>query len=415
MYSIISQQASKTGSIPYYFKKIEDKNEAKSYQREIKSFNPNSPFSAQRLKRLEKKAFVSGEDFLDMPIPRPNVMQSWCEFYSMYKTFLKLNGNVYIYMLTPEDGANAGEPQAYYLLPSHLIEIVVKNDVDYLMIDESPVDHYVLIEGAQFSKFPAKDVVHIKLPNANFDFNGAHLYGQSPLRAALKNIEASNSAMDQNIKTLKNSGAYGLIHGKTQPLTQGQASELKDRLKEMDDDPSRMSKIAGMSQEIGFTRLSLTADELKPFDYLNYDKKEIAACLNWVLMDNNTSDFGNTMKEIKKQRLVDDILPDLELFQEAFNDIILPKYKKYNGYMLIFDASTLPEMQMDIEILVRWNSSALLDGVINRNEYRENLGYPVIKSEEFERYTTKMGIVPLEEAFIEVEELEEEEDVIINE
>ena len=154
VYSIISQQASKTGSIPYYFKKIEDKNEAKSYQREIKSFNPNSPFSAQRLKRLEKKAFVSGEDFLDMPIPRPNVMQSWCEFYSMYKTFLKLNGNVYIYMLTPDNGANAGAPQAFYLLPSHLMEIVVKDDVNYLMVDESPVDHYVLIEGAQYSKFP---------------------------------------------------------------------------------------------------------------------------------------------------------------------------------------------------------------------------------------------------------------------
>ena len=34
-----------------------------------------------------------------------------------------------------------------------------------------------------------------------------------------------------NIKTLKNSGAYGFIHGKTHPITPDQAAELKERLK----------------------------------------------------------------------------------------------------------------------------------------------------------------------------------------
>ena len=51
--------------------------------------------------------------------------------------------------------------------------------------------------------------------------------------------------------------------------------------------------------------------------------------------------------------------------------------------------------------LTTWLSTALLDGTINRNEYRDALNYPIIDNNpDFERYTTKMGVIPLEEAFI---------------
>ena len=43
----------------------------------------------------------------------------------------------------------------------------------------------------------------------------------------------------------------------------------------MDADPDKLGKIAGVSAEIGFTRLSLTTDELKLFEYLNFDQKQI--------------------------------------------------------------------------------------------------------------------------------------------
>ena len=51
--------------------------------------------------------------------------------------------------------------------------------------------------------------------------------------------------------------------------------------------------------------------------------------------------------------------------------------------------------------LTAWLSTALLDGTITRNEYREALNYPIIEgNNDFERFTTKMGIVPLEETFM---------------
>tara|TARA_R110000782_G_scaffold2891_2_gene10758 strand:- start:4405 stop:5802 length:1398 start_codon:yes stop_codon:yes gene_type:complete len=406
VYSIIQAQAKKTAAIPYFIKKVENETKAKAFKREIKRSNIADPQTKIFLKNLENKAFVPGDDNMDFPLANPNVEQTWTEFMAMYKTYMKMTGNCYIYMVAPEEGANKGVPIAMYILPAHLIEIVVKTDANYL-IDEDPVDYYSLIEGTVWADFKSESVVHIKYPNPEFSLTGSHLYGQSPLRAALRNLECANEAITQNIKTMKNSGAFGIIHGKTNPLTPDQASEIKSRLTEMDNDPTRLSNIAGVSAEVGFTRMSLPTKDLMPFDYLNFDKKEIANCLNWFLIDSSISDYGGTIKEIKKENVVADIMPDLGLFENAFNMEILPRFKNYQNTMLVFDASTLPEMQSDMATLTNWLSTALLDGTITRNEYREALNYPIIEGNaDFERYTTKMGIVPLEETFIAPEEPE---------
>jgi len=403
VYSIVNQQARKSAKVPFYIKKVDDEQKAKQFLVEIKKENIGQPQVKLNAKALEKKAFSEVET-MDMPIEKPNIFQSWGEFISLYKTFLKLTGNVYIYMMAPENGVNAGAPMAFYLLPSHLIDIVLKPGAN-LLIDDSPIDYYRLIEGAVYKDFPAESVVHIKYSNPNFDINGSHLYGQSPLKSALKNIESANEALTQNIKTLKNSGAFGFIHGKQQPLNPDQAQELKDRLKEMDNSPERLSNIAGVSAEVGFTRLTLTTDELQPFAYLSYDEKQLCNVLGWSdkLLNNDAGAKYSNIQESRKQVVTDDIMPDLGLLEQAFNDVILPKYTKYANTMLYFDVSTLPEMQLDMASLTSWLTRALKDGVINRNEYREALNYPILEEEEMDVYTVSGKLNPLERA------LEEEE------
>ena len=403
VYSIVNQQARKSAKVPFYIKKVDDEQKAKQFLVEIKKENIGQPQVKLNAKALEKKAFSEVET-MDMPIEKPNIFQSWGEFISLYKTFLKLTGNVYIYMMAPENGVNAGAPMAFYLLPSHLIDIVLKPGAN-LLIDDSPIDYYRLIEGAVYQDFPAESVVHIKYSNPNFDINGSHLYGQSPLKSALKNIESANEALTQNIKTLKNSGAFGFIHGKQQPLNPDQAQELKDRLREMDNSPERLSNIAGVSAEVGFTRLTLTTDELQPFAYLSYDEKQLCNVLGWSdkLLNNDAGAKYSNIQESRKQVVTDDIMPDLGLLEQAFNDVILPKYTKYANTMLYFDVSTLPEMQLDMASLTSWLTRALKDGVINRNEYREALNYPILDEDEMDVYTVSGKLNPLERA------LEEEE------
>ena len=396
VFSIINQQAIKTASIPYYIKEVEDK-KAKNKLDVLLKATDNNLTPQQQIKKilLENKAFKDG--LMDMPLEVPNPNQSWSEFHALYKTFLKLTGNVYIYMLKPEEGMNAGTPIAIYILPSHNIEIVVKDKVS-LLGTESPVKGYMLIEGRQYLEFEAENVIHIKYSNPNYSEDGEHLYGQSPLRAALKNLQSSNKGLDLNIKTLQNGGAFGLIHGKSAAFTENQAKELKERLTEMNNNPEDLAKIAGVSAEVGFTRLSLTSAELKPFDYLKFDKQQIADVLNWMIDDENRGDFGGTINEIKKSRVTDNIQPDLLLLQDALNKYFLPLFKGYENSELIYDISELPEMQQDTKTTVEWVKILLDSAVINRAEARDILTFVPLEDDNMKVFTVVNDLLTLDEA-----------------
>ncbi len=396
VYSIINQQATKTASIPFSVKRIKDERSLNKLK-QIRLATKGDYTVQQTVKKLllEEKAF--SDEVVPFPMIAPNVTQTWTEFIALFKTFLKLTGNVYIFILAPKEGPNTGKPLQVYLLPSHLIQIVVKTKADLLGID-SPVRSYILTEGKSYIEFQAEDVIHIKYPNPNYDESGSHLYGQSPLRAALRNMQSSNTAIDLNVRTLKSGGAFGFIHGTKTALTPTQAAELKERLSEMNSSTELLAKIAGVSAEVGFTRLSLTSEELQPFTYLDWDEKQIANCLSWVIDDGKRGDFGGTINELRKQRITDNIQPDLELLTEAINTKFLVRFKGYDKTVIEFDYTELPEMQTDIKELVAWLKDALDRGVINRDEFRIAINYPAIRDKNMEAFTVSMETMTLDEA-----------------
>jgi hypothetical protein len=377
--AIINQQASKTTSVPYYIKKIEDKNARKK----LKEY-PNDPTFQQKIaiKKLESKAYKTDSE-LPMPLPHPNPNQTWNDIFFLYKVYLKACGNVYFYKQTVSEGSNAGKPLALYILPSHWMQIVLKPQADILSI-ENPIDYFIMQQGNQFIKFPADQVIHIKRSNPFFDNSGTHLYGYSELMAAIRNINSSNNAIDNNTKTMLNSGVYGFIHAGdgASPLTSEQATELKGRLIDMDNNKGRLSNIAGSSAKVGFTRISLTTDELKPFDYLSYDRRTLANCLNWNVdllnEEKSGSGFGvDTMNEARKRVITDNIKPDLDLLADYLNIEFIQKFKGYENTEIIWDVSELPEMQTSNKEMLSWMELAPL----TPNEIRYALNYEPVEQD----------------------------------
>ena len=265
-------------------------------------------------------------------------------------------------------------PRQVYVLPSHLVKIVLKKDDD-LLSDENVIDKYMLTDGASFVEFPEEDVIQINTANPSFDFDGSHLYGLSPLRAAFRNITASDAALDNNVKTMRNSGVFGFITAKdaNTPFTAEQAASVKERLVEMDLSSSRLSKIAGASVPIDFTRLSLNTDELKPFEYLKHNQKAIANVLGWsdALLNNDDGGRYDKQKEERKRVITDNIQPDLIKLAEALNKEFLPLFKGYENHILEWDITELPEMQEDYKEMLEWMNSA----PITPNEIREAIKY----------------------------------------
>lgn len=398
VFSVIRQQSTKTASIPYSIRKVEDE-KAKSKLNVLLKATNNNLTAQQQIKKvvLENKAF--SDDVLDMPLEVPNPLQTWTEFHDLYKTFFALTGNVYLYMLRPEDGMNKGTPLAIYILPSHLTQIVLKPKVSLLGI-ESPVSHYILTQGNQYVEFKAENVIHIKSSNPNYDEDGRHLYGQSRLQAGLRNMQSSNKGLDLNIKTLQSGGAFGFIHGTNIPLTTEQSLELKDRLKEMNESGEDLAKITGMSGELAFTRISLTTAELQPFEYLNFDQKQICNVLGWddLLLNNDSGAKFDNVDSARKRVVTDNIQPDLLLLQDALNNYFLPLFKGYENTEIIYDISELPEMQQDTKTMVDWVVLLLDRGVLNRNEAREVVTFIKLDNPSMEVYTVVNDLLTLDEA-----------------
>lgn len=397
VFAVVSQKATEVTRIPYFIKSVKDEQQKDNFsQLKITNKNILTPQLAIKKALLESKAFE--EKQLMMPLDKPNPNQSWREFFALYETFMDLTGNFYMYMLSPEDGMNAGTPIEIYILPSHLMQIVLKDRADILN-DSQPISHYILTEGNQYVKFECEDVIHIKLPNPNFDLAGSHLYGQSPLRSALTNIQSSNSATTLNAKTLANGGSFGFLSTK-EPLTPEQAIQLKDRLVEMDNSEKRLSNIAGSAKEVVFTRISLTTDELKPFDYLEYDQKAICNVLHWddKLLNSDDGAKYDNYKTALRRAITSGISPNLRLLEECFNSELLPRFKGYENTVLIFDETELPEMQDDMANLTQWLNNALDRGVITRDEYRLAINYAEIGTPETQQLTVNTSTISLAEA-----------------
>ena len=377
--AIVNQMASKTTAVPYIIKPIKDDD---SYNKKKRLPIELSYIQKKQYNLLNKEAHKDIEQ--PMPLLRPNPNQTWNDILFLYKVYLKVCGNVYLYKLSPQEGSNAGQPLQLYILPSHWVQIVLKSNASALGT-ENPIDYYILEQGNRFIKFEEKDIIHIKRANPFYNQNGSHLYGYSELMAAIRNINSSNSGIDQNVKTMQNSGVYGFIHaGDGQsPLTSEQAQDLKARMVDMDNETGRLSNIAGASGKLGFTRISLTTDELKPFDYLSNDRRTLCNCLNWSVdllnEPKNGSGFGvDTMIEARKRVIVDNIKPDLDLLASYLNTEFIQKFKGYEKSVIEFDISEMPEMQTDTAKMIDW----MVKAPLTPDEIREAINYEAIESEE---------------------------------
>jgi len=418
VYSVINMAATKVSSVPTFLKKVDNKQAKAQLDRmlQTKGVLPAGELAKKRI--LESKAYSQSQGEIPEPLERPNYYQTWTEFYALWQTFMMLNGNAYIYMLYPKEGPNKGVPKQVFLLPSQYMQIVIRDGAfkdeegnisedQYLNLD-SPIDHYIMNFGNSYIQFPRECVIHSKYPNPNYDLNGSHLYGQSPLKAALKNLNINNSATDQNIKAMQNGGVFGFIHGtdSNQPLTPDQAQALKQSLVEMERDAGTLSRFKGSSAPVGFTKLSLNTDELKPFEFLRYSAQEICNVYAWpsgFFGVNGEPKYDNA--DIQWRMAISNrIQPDLCILAQDLNSQFYPRFKNMQGVVKVWDVSELPEMQTDMVSLTTWLTQALDRGVITPEEYRIALKYPETGQEYMNKHYIKTGYEPLEDISLGLED-----------
>ncbi len=401
VYAVVNQIATKSAAVPFSIRQVKDKTTARQFKSYQGSKLRGDARARMELKILGAEAY--DQTPMELPFSMPNPHQSWVELIHLYSVFWNTCGEVYLYWTTPNGGPNAGKPAQLFVLPSHLMQIVVKQGWQNLAPGESPVAYYQLIHQEFAAKFPAERVMHVTMSNPQYDYQGRHLYGMSPLMSVWSEIMAGNEGNANNLRMQKSGGAIGFLHGKREVLEEDQAKQLRDRIVEMRNDPTAMAQIAGISMDIGFTRVALDPHDMQTYANQQYVQKKICNALGWSdkLLNNDEGAKYDNMTQAYKAVITNKLMPDLNQLEVLLTQRFLPLFgNKYKNAAWVFHYQELPELQEDIKEQVEWILPLIREAVITRREGRMLLNLKEDPNPLLDVYTANVNTLPLADAMI---------------
>lgn len=327
-------------------------------------------------------------------ITYPNEEEIWQDHVTNNCGFKLLTGDSYQYGTPLKAGANQGIPDSLDTLPAHLMTIKTT--------DEFPprASSYELMTWNQ--RFTKEEILHEKYWNPDWGFQGQHLYGLSPLKAALKNITRNNSAKDSSTAKFQNGGVEGFAYFDDQRFSaeQGlqQMQALKIKMAEEYSGPDNAGKISMSGYKMGYIPLGLSPVELAIIESEKWDA--IMFCNIFGVppeLLGLVQKTYNNVKEAEKALTTRCAIPLLTSKKNYLNRKLLTDwgFKGKNVY-LDYDTDCFTELQVDI--------TETLTGITKLtmrtpNEEREAIGWDALKEPEAYEVWVNDGskMVPLED------------------
>lgn len=335
VYSIISFIAQKAGSIPWGVYEVKNDKALRLY----KSAGYN--FYRQMIKT---KALVALPDHdLNELLLHPNQLQGWAEYCEQFVGFKLVTGDAYIQAIGPKGGVNAGSIRELWNIPSQIIKPVAG-------------DRMQVVKGYQYLQetdlIPPEQIIHLKYWTPEY-YNGAFLYGLSPLRAGKRIVTKSNASYDASVSSFQNMGAFGIISagGKNidQQLTEEQADMIERRFAKKTG-PRNWGKPLITSADIKWEQIGMSPVDLNIIESDKMDFRTLCSIYHVpseLFNDADNKTYSNT-KEAGSAVYTNAVLPQLDQFRDSFNMYI---GKRYPGVYVDYDASMISELQDDLQYM----------------------------------------------------------------
>lgn len=336
IYSIIKQITDKMSAVPFYLYEIQDTKKLKRY----KSFTLNKNLMSaealiakdQSLKEVDSHKII---DLLD----QPNEYQQWSEFVKNVIGYKLITGNSYIYGSKPEIGVNKDKIIGLSVLPAQLMNIVATGNI---------VEYYNLSGNNQ--RLEKDSILHLKYWNPDFN-NSLHLYGQSPLKAAQKVMQLSNTAYETQASIIQNKGAYGMLFDKSQSLDDVQMQQLKDRFMN-----ATANELMMVSADLQFTQFGQTAEDMQIMESMGMNLRDLCNIYSFpsLLLGDDTQKTYSNYEQAEKSLIYNVVVPELTTLRDSLNKWLCPAYSKADGkqYFIDFDITVLPQLAADMDKVV---------------------------------------------------------------
>lgn len=388
VYSLINKISAAATNVPLQVFEKRDTGALKEYKCMTNGLmNDSAIVKSTILKNKALKPAFSSD--LQMLLDQPNPMQGYSEWVMDHMGFKLITGDSFIYGIRPETGANKGKIKEMHVLPSQYVEIHTGGIM-------KPIEGYSLSlynGGVSKAKIPYDDLAHIKTFNPDYSSPGNHLYGQSPLQAAYRDLATNNDSTETGLAFLQNQGARGILAPDTSlPLTEEQAAAIRDKYKAKYSGAKNAGDIMITSMMFKWIDMGMPAADVALIEQFELSRAQLANVYNVpvVLLNDNNSNSFNNYREAKKQFYLEAVFPELISLRDELNRWLSPSYGKQ--YYIDFDFTAVPELQEDMEKVTRQLSLAWW---ISPNEKREAMKYEPRDEKEMDDIYILANFLPL--------------------
>ena len=356
VYSIIKLITDKAKIAPFHVYKVVDEKAAKKY----KSLAAQKDINLKELETLHKKAYelYTGDQRLNELLKYPNEEDCWSDLVEQWCGFKLITGNSFIYGKLIEAGNNQGKPYELFALPSQYMAIIAN-------INVFPPTRagYQLYYGQMWS-FDTKEILHDKYFNPQWGVTGGQLYGQSPLRAAAKNLTRSNEAKTAAVASFQNGGPAGVLFMNDERFDptsgQAQAQALKTAVSQKGG-AANFNSIAVSGYKVDWKQIGLSPVELNIIESEKWDLKalcNIYGVPSQLLNDSDSKTYNN-QREGEKALTLRCAIPLLNALTENLNRKLHTDwgYKGTNLYV-DYDLSVYGELEANKAEQTAWLNTA---------------------------------------------------------
>jgi HK97 family phage portal protein len=356
VFSIVQFLARKASSIPWYVYELEKGSEAKKSLYEYKKLtNLRGGVSGSNFEKalMKRKNAYRENIVMDTPLAklldRPNQYQAQDAFLENlfgYR-FLTGEGNIY-----GNDGNLGGRFAELNVLPTQ-----------YLAIYPDPNDWYGLVgyklnvgKGRDIKK---ENVLMWKGWNPEFnDVTRSHMRGVSPIKAAYKTLRMSNNAYDASAQMAGNGGAKGAIVPKAMQsgiyagVNENQAAMIQDAINTRINGTHNKGRIGVLQTPWDYLNFGLSSIDMELIKAMQVSLQQWCRVfgLPAVIFDTDTSSYNNYQNAMR-DLVTNTIVPMCANLRDELNHWLLPRYG--DNLFIDFDITALPEMQQDMERMVR--------------------------------------------------------------
>ena len=346
---------------------------------------------------------VDNHPLLDL-LYNPSPTQSQVEWFQGLYSYLLISGNNYMLSV---GGDNTPPTELYNLRPDRIQirtgQRAMPQSYDY-MIGGQIVESYEVDQATGNSK-----IKHIKMFNPLDDY-----YGMSPIQASSVDIDQHNLANKHNVNLLQNgarpSGAVIFKPkdetGGSVQLSDNQRSQLQSDINSRFSGTGNAGRPMLLEGDFDWKEMGLSPKDMDFIQLKNMSAKDIALVYgvpSQLIGIPDAQTYSN-FAEAKLALYNETIIPLLDKIQGDLNEWLVPQFND-EALELRYDIDSIPAMAEQRRRVFESVTSGVKDGILTRNEAREQLGYEPIDGAD--SLLVPANLMPLNVA---TEETPQEED-----